>query len=222
MAEKKGGLRDCAQADGSYKRSVSQLEVANSHSPLGHDDAVALFPRPRSAEDPHFRRIYEDHRVPVARLVYRLAGPRNDVEDLVQSVFVQIHRNLPSFRGDSALSTWIHRVTVNVVLMHLRAERRRPQLGSATADERDLAGSDRQPDEEVERRERMRAFERLLAKLTDKKRLVFVLHELEGLSAEEISKLVGAPVMTVRTRLFYARKELDEMLREEPALADGG
>ena len=65
----------------------------------------------------------------------------------------------------------------------------------------------------------MRAFQRLLARLADKKRIVFVLHELEGMSPAEIADVVGAPVLTVRTRLFYARRELEAMLAEEPTLA---
>jgi RNA polymerase sigma-70 factor, ECF subfamily len=65
----------------------------------------------------------------------------------------------------------------------------------------------------------MRAFQRLLARLADKKRIVFVLHELEGMSPAEIAEVVGAPVLTVRTRLFYARREIEEMLHEEPSLA---
>ncbi len=76
------------------------------------------------------------------------------------------------------------------------------------------------PDEDAERQERMRAFQRLLSRLADKKRVVFVLHELEGVSPTEIAEIVGAPVLTVRTRLFYARRELEEMLGEEPALAN--
>jgi RNA polymerase sigma-70 factor (ECF subfamily) len=62
------------------------------------------------------------------------------------------------------------------------------------------------------------AFYRLLDRMSDKKRAVFVLHELEGLSPSEVAKVVSAPVLTVRTRLFYARRELLEMLRDEPAL----
>ena len=65
----------------------------------------------------------------------------------------------------------------------------------------------------------MRAFQRLLARLADKKRVVFVLHELEGMTPSEIADVVGAPVLTVRTRLFYARRELEAMLAEEPTLA---
>jgi RNA polymerase sigma-70 factor (ECF subfamily) len=85
----------------------------------------------------------------------------------------------------------------------------------------ELVGDDGQtlPDEDVERRERMRAFQRLRARLADKKRIVFVLHELEGLSPSEIADVVGAPVLTVRTRLFYARRELEAMFGEEPSLA---
>jgi RNA polymerase sigma-70 factor (ECF subfamily) len=62
------------------------------------------------------------------------------------------------------------------------------------------------------------AFHRLLDRLSEKKRVVFVLHELEGLAPSEIAKIVGSPVLTVRTRLFYARRELLAMLADEPAL----
>ena len=65
----------------------------------------------------------------------------------------------------------------------------------------------------------MQAFHRLLDRLSEKKRLVFVLHELEGLSPGEIAKIVGSPVLTVRTRLFYARRELLALLGEEPSLS---
>jgi RNA polymerase sigma factor (sigma-70 family) len=75
------------------------------------------------------------------------------------------------------------------------------------------------PDAEVDRRLRTRAFLRLLDKLGDKKRTVFVLHELEGVPPQEIAEIVGAPVLTVRTRLFYARRELEAMIAQEPALA---
>jgi RNA polymerase sigma-70 factor (ECF subfamily) len=75
------------------------------------------------------------------------------------------------------------------------------------------------PDEDVARLERMRAFRRVIDQLAEKKRTVFLLHELEGLAPAEISKIVGAPVLTVRTRLFYARRELAEMLKQEPTLA---
>jgi len=172
-----------------------------------------------AADDPAaFRELYEKHRMAVARLVFRMLAGRGDVEDVIQEVFVQVHRSLKDFRGQSKFSTWLHRVTVNVVLMHRRAARSRPTYADEPVG--DIPHAQQQaPDDDAERRERMRAFGRLLDRLADKKRVVFVLHELEGISPEEIGKIVGAPVLTVRTRLFYARRELEAMLPEEPSLA---
>jgi RNA polymerase sigma-70 factor (ECF subfamily) len=109
-------------------------------------------------------------------------------------------------------------VTVNVVLMHRRAAKSRPQLVPPHADEMHV-DSRLSPDEDLARLERMRAFRRVIDQLAEKKRTVFLLHELEGLAPAEISRIVGAPVLTVRTRLFYARRELAEMLKQEPTLA---
>ncbi|HEY3819110.1 MAG TPA: RNA polymerase sigma factor [Polyangiaceae bacterium] len=166
-----------------------------------------------------FRQLYERHRTDVARLVYRMLGARADLEDVIQEVFVQVYKSLKDFRGQSKFSTWLHRVTVNVVLMHRRSARSRPVFADEPPPEPALRSRDIAPDEDADRRERMRAFGRLLARLADKKRIVFVLHELEGIAPAEIARIVGAPVLTVRTRLFYARRELEEMLGDEPSLA---
>jgi RNA polymerase sigma-70 factor, ECF subfamily len=166
-----------------------------------------------------FRSLYERHRGDVARLVYRMLGPRSDIEDVIQEVFVQVYKSLRDFRGQSKFSTWLHRVTVNVVLMYRRAARSRPVFADDAIADALLHSDDIAPDEDAERRERVRAFGRLLGRLGDKKRIVFVLHELEGIAPSEIARIVGAPVLTVRTRLFYARRELERMLGEEPSLA---
>jgi RNA polymerase sigma-70 factor, ECF subfamily len=165
-----------------------------------------------------FKELFRAHRSDVARLVHRMLGPTPDLEDVVQEVFLQVHRSIKDFRGQARFSTWLYRVTVNVVLMHRRSARSRPVFvdapeGHVAPDARSL------PDEQVARLTRIRAFQRLLGRLSDKKRTVFILHEIEGVPPAEISEIVGAPVLTVRTRLFYARRELAAMLREEPALA---
>lgn len=182
------------------------------------DDSGELIERCRQGDTGAFRELFRRHREDVARLVYRLSGSRAEVEDLVQEVFLQVHRSLGDFRGDSRFTTWLYRVTVNVVLMHRRAARSRPVLVDAglAAPPVDLA---RAPDAETERRRRLAAFWRLLGRLSEKKRTVFILHELEGLSPSNISNIVDAPVLTVRTRLFYARRELMALMPDEPALA---
>lgn len=196
---------------------VPAVPVAPTRAYTAEDDA--LLRRAGAGDAAAFRELFVRHRADVARLVYRMLNAPSDLEDVVQEVFVQVFRSLKDFRGQSKFSTWLHRVTVNVVLMHRRSARSRPVLTQEAPSE--LVADDRQPlpDEEAERAERMRAFQRLLARLAEKKRVVFVLHELEGLAPAEISEIVGAPVLTVRTRLFYARRELEDMLADEPSLA---
>jgi RNA polymerase sigma-70 factor (ECF subfamily) len=179
----------------------------------------ALIGRAVAGDTDAFKVLYERHRTDVARLVYRMLGARADLEDVIQEVFFQVFKSLKDFRGQAKFSTWLHRVTVNVVLMHRRAARSRPVYAEEQA--QDLTPDDDNvlPDEDADRRERVRAFGRLLGKLAEKKRVVFVLHELEGVPPQEIAKIVGCPVLTVRTRLFYARRELEAMLPGEPSLA---
>jgi RNA polymerase sigma-70 factor (ECF subfamily) len=194
-------------------------EIAPRSASAGVADDDGVVRRAAAGDAEAFRALFVRHRSDVARLVYRMLNAPADLDDVVQEVFVQVFRSLKDFRGQSKFSTWLHRVTVNVVLMHRRSARSRPVFTEEAPSE--LVADDGQslPDEDAERRERVRAFQRLLSKLADKKRIVFVLHELEGLAPSEIADIVGAPVLTVRTRLFYARRELEAMLHEEPSLA---
>jgi RNA polymerase sigma-70 factor (ECF subfamily) len=180
-------------------------------------DLSDLIERCKAGDGLAFREVFRNHRADVARLVLRMTGRPGDLEDLVQEVFLQVYRSLKDFRAESRFSTWLYRLTVNVVLMQRRAARSRPVLQTATDDS---FGADAHglPDDQLARTRRVAAFYRLLDRMSDKKRAVFVLHELEGLSPSEVAKVVSAPVLTVRTRLFYARRELLEMLRDEPAL----
>jgi RNA polymerase sigma-70 factor (ECF subfamily) len=176
-----------------------------------------LVRRCRAGDAGAFRELFRTYREEVARLVHRMLGQTDDLEDVIQEVFCQVHRSLPDFRGQARFSTWLYRVTVNVVLMHRRAARSRPVLVTGT-DRLSLPAPDAPPDEQVARRNCVAAFRRLLDRLSEKKRAVFILHELEGLPPAEVAAIVGAPVLTVRTRLFYARRELGRMLEEEPEL----
>jgi RNA polymerase sigma-70 factor (ECF subfamily) len=182
-------------------------------------DEAEVLSKAAAGDTAAFRTLYARHRSDVARLVFRMLGARSDLDDVVQEVFFQVFRSLKDFRGQSKFSTWLHRVTVNVVLMHRRAARSRPVYTDEAAYDVTADQDSVPPDEDADRRERMRAFSRLLNRLAEKKRTVFILHELEGVPPSEIAVIVGAPILTVRTRLFYARRELEAMLAEEPALA---
>ncbi len=187
--------------------------------PVSSDESAVLplVARCKAGDKAAFRTLYERYRSDVARLVFRMVGQRAELEDLIQEAFLQVYRSLPDFRGDSRFGTWVHRITVNVVLMHRRAARSRPALTDEVPPH--LEGSSPLPDEDAIRRQRVEAFYAVLDRIAEKKRTVFILHEIEGLSPSEIAALVDAPVLTVRTRLFYARRDMIQLLREEPSLA---
>lgn len=181
------------------------------------DDLVVRAQRGDAAA---FDRLVRTHREAIARLVQRFVGPRGDVEDVVQEVLIQLHRALPSFRGDAKFTTWLHRLTVNVARMHLRAQRSRPRFTDHEVPEGPRESRpELDPESITERNARVHAFHGLLETLPEKKREVIVLHDLEGLSPAAIAEIVDAPIMTVRTRLFYARKELYAAMSANPHTA---
>ncbi|HTJ82431.1 MAG TPA: sigma-70 family RNA polymerase sigma factor, partial [Polyangiaceae bacterium] len=155
-------------------------------------EADELVERAKSGDRGAFRELFRRHRADVARLAYRMLGARAasssaDLEDIVQEVFLQVHKSLGDFRGQSKFSTWLHRVTVNVVLMNRRSARSRPVFAGELSDNEPDAGA--RPDEDASRARRVDAFRRVLERLPEKKRTVFVLHEIEGLPPAEISQI---------------------------------
>jgi RNA polymerase sigma-70 factor, ECF subfamily len=194
--------------------------VSDRPARAADEEGQELVRRVHAGDPQAFRDLFRRYRAEVMRLLYRMLGPRADLDDVLQEVFLQVHRSLRDYRGEAKLSTWLHRVTVNVALMQRRSAKSRPVLAEEAP--ADLTPDDGilQPDEDAARRERVRAFFRLLEQLAEKKRVVFVLHELEGLSPQQIATVVDAPVLTVRTRLFYARRELEALLGTEPSLAN--
>jgi RNA polymerase sigma-70 factor (ECF subfamily) len=184
------------------------------------DPDRALVERALAGEEAAFRQLFVRHRDDAARVVYRMLGPSPEVEDVVQEVFLHVYRSLKSFRGDSRFSTWLYRLAVNVTRMHLRRKRSRPRF--ADVEVPDAAPSEElvilDPGEQVDQRARIKALYRLLEQISEKKREVIVLHDFEGMPATEIADTLGIPVLTVRTRLFYARKELYAAMASDPSL----
>ncbi|MBX3272800.1 MAG: sigma-70 family RNA polymerase sigma factor [Sandaracinaceae bacterium] len=183
------------------------------------DPDAALITRAQAGDTTAFRQIFVRHQATVSRIVFRMIGPSADVEDVVQDVFLNVYRSLASFRGDAKFSTWLYRLATNVTRMHLRRGRSRPRFSDQEVPEgpREGAPADT-PDVQLERAQRVEALYRLLDTLSEKKREVLVLHDLEGVPAKEIAEALDIPVLTVRTRLFYARKELYAALANEPSL----
>lgn len=199
--------------------SLSHRHASPSPSASNLDEGIpAYVRRAQSGDSAGFRELYTRHKREVARLVLRMIGPRADLEDVVQEVFVQVFRSLHAFRAESRFSTWLHRVAVNVSLMYLRAQKCRPQLARDSSVPETPTSELDSPASGAATAERLRALYTILDRLSEKKRVVFVLHDLEGVSASEIATIVNAPVLTVRTRLFYARREVYAAMAKDPAL----
>jgi RNA polymerase sigma-70 factor (ECF subfamily) len=156
-------------------------------------------------ERPTLAGIYRDHAQQVARWAARLGGPEAEVEDILQEVFFIAHRQLPGFRGDALVSTWLFAITRNVVRQRIQRERVRRVLLSMISRESSDVSPLASPVEDVERRQSMNLVYQALEGLSEKHRTAFVLFEIEGLSGQEASELTGVKVATLRVWLLRAR-----------------
>lgn len=162
-----------------------------------------------------FDALYRRHAPTTFRRLVRLVGSRSDAEDLMQQVFLEVLGALPRFRGDAAFTTWLYRITVNVALGFLRRSHRRT-TESWTSGELDvMTAPGGSPAELAERRELAVSAARHLARLKPKQRIAFVLRHVEGLSIEEIARVVAANGPAVAQRIRKAEKVLSDSIARE-------
>ena len=167
--------------------------------------------RHAAGRDPDaFEAVYREHVGRVHALCLRMAGDARLAEELTQDVFVRAWEKLPGFRGESALGTWLHRLAVNVVLEAARGTQRRERRVEPTSDLAALApAAGPAPDERLHLNMDL---ERAIAALPPGVRTVFVLHDIEGYRHDEIARLTGGAVGTMRSQLHRARRLLMEAL----------
>jgi RNA polymerase sigma-70 factor, ECF subfamily len=154
-----------------------------------------------------FERLYRENERKVFGLCFRLSSDPALAEELTQEVFVRAWRKLSSFRGESAFSSWLYPLTVNVALSERRSRRRRDARIVATEDPASLERAPRSPAPEA-------GFdlEKAMATLPPGARAVFVLHDVEGRTHEEIAQLLGLAPGTSKAQLHRARRLLREAL----------
>jgi RNA polymerase sigma-70 factor (ECF subfamily) len=185
-------------------------------------EVAALVDRARRRDPDAFRDLFHAHVGAVHRVVRRMVGARPDVDDLVQTAFVEAFRSLPDFRGDALFSTWLTRITVRVTL---RAGRRRRPTASLD-DVAEPAANTPGPERVAAARETLALVESLLAELRPKPHAAFVLHVLEGYSMEEVAAILSASTSAVKVRVHDARRYIERRLKQNPAtaaaLAGGG
>lgn len=158
-----------------------------------------------------FELIYERYHRRTYSLCLRMTSSQTEAEDLTQEVFIQLFRKIGSFRGDSAFSTWLHRLTVNQVLMHFR---KRSVKNERTSDDGEI------PEQTVHgtaNPNKMQVVDRIalknaIAELPNGYRNVFILHDVEGFEHEEVARLMGISVGTSKSQLHKARLKLRGLL----------
>jgi RNA polymerase sigma-70 factor (ECF subfamily) len=182
----------------------SSVEAGAVPTVTAQEDPTRILEGCRENDEAAWRELYRAHFDFVHRVARRLGTPEAEAEDVVHDVFVVVHRKLDTFEG-GRLTTWLYRITANVVSD--RHRRRRVRRAFEALRVWVGAEPDESPEQYAERRSAGRAVERVLERMSPKKREVFALFELEGLSGEEIAERVGCPVGTVWTRLHHARRD---------------
>jgi RNA polymerase sigma-70 factor (ECF subfamily) len=167
-----------------------------------------LVSRAQSGDLEAFEELYRSHVGRVYALCYRMAGEATLAEELAQDVFVRAWQRLGTFRGESAFSSWLHPLTVNVALSERRARRRRTARLMSTDD----PASFERPAERPAGPEAGFDLEKALATLPPGARSVFVLHDVEGFRHEEIAEMTGVAAGTSKAQLHRARRLLREVL----------
>jgi RNA polymerase sigma-70 factor (ECF subfamily) len=165
-----------------------------------------------------FEHLYRLHSRRVYALCLRMAGNTTEAEDLTQEVFLLLLRKIHTFRGDSAFSTWLHRLTVNLVLMHLRRkplpvvsiEANPGPDQNSDSPTNDIGAPDLLLEGSIDRINLQRCIEQLPAGY----RTMFVLHDIEGYEHNEIAEMLGGSIGASKSQLHKARLRMRELLQE--------
>ena len=188
----------------------------------GEAEAIA---RAQNGDGAAFEALYSLHKRRVYSLCLRMLGNVAEAEDLTQEAFLQLYRKIGTFRGDSAFSTWLHRLAVNVVLMHLRKK----GLPQVSLEETLEPSQDDGPRKDIGARDLTLSgsidrvtLERAVENLPPGYRLVFVLHDVEGYEHNEIAEMLDCSIGNSKSQLHKARMKLRDLLRtgerkEQPA-----
>jgi RNA polymerase sigma-70 factor (ECF subfamily) len=192
-----------------------------SEGPNGAGDDRTLVKAAQAGDAKAFRALVERYQRRVVQLALAMTKDADEAMDIAQETFVRVHRYLPSFKGDSSFFTWTYRIAMNLCLDAQRRKGRLERVDVEQGDEAEieaamdppsaaLAGPQRQA-LNAELRERI---EEALASLSENHRAILLLREVEGLSYEDLAKILGIRKGTVMSRLFHARLKMQSKLRE--------
>jgi RNA polymerase sigma-70 factor, ECF subfamily len=175
--------------------------------------------RCRAGDSQAIEELFRSHAAQVERVLGRLVGPVADLEDLVQTVFLEAISALSRFRGEASFKTWLLSIAAHVGHHYLRAGKVRRHVPLDLVPEEELRG-DVQHDRQLDERRLALQLHQLLDRIAPKKRIALLLYVVEGHSVEEVAALMGASQTATRSRVFFARRELRKLLSSDARLAE--
>jgi RNA polymerase sigma-70 factor (ECF subfamily) len=186
------------------------------------EDDRNLVDRAKQGEHEAFATLVRRHQDRAFNLAYQMVRNREDALDISQEAFARAYTSLPTFKGEASFSTWLHRIVVNLAIDSLRRKR---VTGTASYDDTRAVPGEREaepstPDDPataLESKQVRALLARGIAQLPPAQQAVLVLREIEGMTYEEISQVVGCSLGTVMSRLFYARRRLQQVLKKHLA-----
>jgi len=177
---------------------------------------AAAIERAKHGDGEAFQALYDKHKRRVYSLCLRMTANTAEAEDLTQEAFLQLYRKIATFRGESAFSTWLHRLSVNVVLMHLRKKglpvvslEETTQGTEEDSPKKDFGAEDLALAGSIDRLQLQKAVENLPPGY----RTIFVLHDVEGYEHNEIAEIVGCSIGNSKSQLHKARMKLRDLLK---------
>lgn len=171
-----------------------------------------LIDRAAKGDQKAFSELFNEYKVMVYRVVYKLLGNSEETNDAVQQTFIELYKSLPGYAGKSKFTTWLYRIAVNVSIQFFRKRRTRDK--NQPFNPEIYADTTTVSDHPLEKKELRKQIEEALASLHIRKRTVVILHDIENRTMEEISDIIGVPVGTIKSRLFYGREELKKKLEK--------
>ena len=199
----------------------SPLSPTSAPLVTGPQEERGLVRRARTGEMDAYDELVRRYQERIYATIYHMTANHEDANDLSQETFIKAYHALKSFKGDSSFFTWVYRIAVNKTINFLKQRKNKTHLSLNDLDfnaehDADLVAliSEKTPRREVNLIELQEKLNAALQKLSEVHRLVVTLHDVQGLSHEEISKIMGCNTGTVRSRLFYARQQLQAYLSD--------
>jgi len=205
--------------DSSTSRASTPPAVSGG-SPKPVDDQM-LVRRAQRGDLDAFDQLIQRYQERIYSAIYHMTANHEDANDLAQETFIKAYRALPSYKGDASFFTWLYRIAVNKTLNFLRQRKNRVHmslndLDAQTENDPALVSliSEKTPRREINLAELQEKLNAAMLKLSDTHRMVVTLHDIQGLPHDEIARIMDCNEGTVRSRLYYARQQLQAYLAE--------